>query len=244
MLSSKWRVGRLLSQLLLVGAINKLVFRVRFFYFVHVKRSLRSHEDEKGVIRHDYSLQMLLRGQTSNRPLKMIRPMSVLDRKWSKMKVLSIGCRYETELLYLVAHGCEPANVRGLDMLSYSPWVDVGNMHALPYADDSWDAVVMAWVIAYSDDPRLAAREAVRVARNGGLIAVSLSYVPADEIAQRAEDGTLIGIYERRQTVAGLLELFEGHVDKIFFQHDTPDPAAQSWCGVIFSVQKTSATPS
>ena len=44
----------------------------------------------------------------------------------------------------LTSAGFDPANIRGLDLISYSSMVDVGDMHDLPYEDDSFDIVIFA----------------------------------------------------------------------------------------------------
>jgi ArsR family transcriptional regulator len=50
---------------------------------------------------------------------------------------------------------------------------DVGDMHRLPYADASFDQVLLLHVLTYSDDPIGAIREAARVLRSGGLLVAS-----------------------------------------------------------------------
>jgi SAM-dependent methyltransferase len=226
-------------QLLLVDRFNRLVFSSRFLWYLRVRRAMRVHADETAVVAHRYSIEMLRRGKTSNRPLRLIRPLSVIDAVPKDGRVLSVGCRYETELLYLVAHGFSPRNVRGLDMISYSPWIDVGNMHEMPYADSTWDAVILGWVLAYSDAPARAAEEALRVCRDRGVIAVAVSYYPQHHLDDLAAAGTIVGSASGRiQTVDAILGLFGDAVDDVFFRHDAPDPDREGACAVVFSVKK------
>lgn len=230
-------VTRTLLSLLRIEAVNRVVFATRFFYFVHLRRRLGVASDQRGVIRPDYSITMLRRGVTSDRPLRLIRPLSVIDGlEKDVVRVLSVGCRFETELLYLLGYGFR--HVRGLDLISYSPWVDAGNMHQMPYSSSSWDVVLLGWVLSYSDRPRDAAREIIRVTRPGGIIAVAVSYYPERYLVEAEKEGRLVGTKERLQTVQALLQLFEGHVDRIFFMHDTPSKDVESYCAVIFSVRK------
>jgi SAM-dependent methyltransferase len=49
------------------------------------------------------------------------------------------------------------------------------NAIRLPLADQSFDAVVLLWMLYHLDDPRLAISEAWRVVRPGGLVAASTS---------------------------------------------------------------------
>jgi len=59
-------------------------------------------------------------------------------------------------------------NIRGLDLISYSPWVDLGDMHAMPYEDDTWDITLVSMVLTYSENPRKVVDEVVRVTKSGG----------------------------------------------------------------------------
>lgn len=235
-------VARSIRQLLLIESVNKFVFQVRFFWFVRVLRRVHAYESEDHVMAAKYSIDMLLEGRTSHRPLRLIRPLSVLDHvDVSSAKVLSIGCRFETELLYLVAHGFKKANVRGLDMISYSPWVDVGNMHALPYNDSSWDVVILGWVLPYSDDQALAASEVIRVCKDRAIIAIGLTYYPKNAVVDLASGDTRFRTL-RIQTVDGLLSLFGGAVGRILFSHDTVNPELEGVCAVLFEVRKPPLT--
>lgn len=232
---------RVTRQLLLVEHINLLVFRLRFLWFVRIRRSVRTHQSGDHVLAANYSVEMLLKGRTSHRPLRLIRPLSVLDHvDKSTARVLSIGCRFETELLYLIGHGFDSRRVRGLDMVSYSPWVDVGNMHALPYGADAWDVVILGWVLPYSDDQPQAAAEVIRVIRDGGIVAIGLSYYPEGSVVNPAGGEVRVST-GRIQTVDGLLALFGDHVGRVLFRHDAVDPAREGICAVLFEIRKPRA---
>jgi SAM-dependent methyltransferase len=238
---ARWRRGaaRSLRELLLVDGINRLVFAARFLWFVRGKAALRQSADDRAVIAGEYSLGMLKKGKTSNRPLRLIRPLSVIDHVSKDARVLSVGCRFETELLYLIGHGFRADRVRGLDMISYSPWVDVGNMHDMPYEDDSWDVAILGWVLPYSDEPERAAAEVTRVLVDGGVVAVGLSWYPERELRRLDAAGTLVGGVETRiQTVDQILGVFGNHVDEVIFRHDAVDPEAEGVCMVIFTIKK------
>lgn len=226
---------RLLT-LLRVEAVNRIVFRIRFIYFVYLGRRIRVSPDQQGVIRPEYSIDMLRRAITSDRPLRLIRPLSVIDGvKPASAEVLSVGCRFETELLYLLGYGFR--RVRGLDLIAYSPWVDVGNMHAMPYANDAWDVVILGWVLSYSETPEAAVREIVRVTRRGGIVAVAVSYYSRSWLEEAERTGRLVGTKERVQSVEGILRLFDGHVDHVYFSHE-PSQDVESYCAAIFSIRK------
>ena len=86
--------------------------------------------------------------------------------------MLSIGPRSEAELLTVLAAGFDGCRIRALDLFSLSPWIDVGDMHDMAYADDSFDVVLIGWVLAYSKNPKQAVSEIIRVTRPGGYVSV------------------------------------------------------------------------
>lgn len=220
---------------------TRLVFRLRFFWLARIRRKLRVYEDESGVLAGDYSLGQLKAGRPATRILDLIRPLVSIDKVTSKSSIVSIGCRFEADLLYLCGYGFDPRRVKGLDMISYSPWVDCGNMHKMDYADDTWDVVLMGWVMTYSDTPDVAAKEVVRVTKPGGLVAIGVTYEPPHRLEALQQQGNIVSYDEehpRMQTVKQYTDLFGEHVDRVYFAHDVADPTKGGRCLVIFSVKK------
>ncbi|AUN96829.1 hypothetical protein C0V70_01655 [Bacteriovorax stolpii] len=221
---------------------NRFVFRIRFFYFVRFLKRIKVYDDQQNVIKNDYSLDMLKVGRTSDRPLKLIAPLAAIELVNKKGATLSIGSRYETEIFYLIGHGFAKDKIVGLDILSYSPYIDVGNMNNMQYSDSSFDNIIVGWVLPYSDDPKKAATEIIRVAKNGAYIAIGNSYYPKEKLIQiEKESGFIIGSLEKRlQSSQLILDLFEGHVEDVVFKCD-PDRynyGKDSSCLIIFKVKK------
>ncbi len=54
-----------------------------------------------------------------------------------------------------------------------------GDMHQLPFADDSFDTVLLDQVLTLTDQPRVAIKEAARVLRSGGQLLVLDRFGPA-----------------------------------------------------------------
>lgn len=231
-----------LYRFLRVKPICNFVFRIRFIWFSKILRRLDCYQDEGAVIGQDYSKERVIKGRPSDRILRLIHPLSAIDKMTVESTVLAIGCRFETDLLYLAAYGFDPNKVRGLDMISYSPWVDSGNMHEMEYPDDSWDCILLGWTLAYSDNPLQAAREMMRVTKNGGLIAISVSYYPPEVLRKLQDEYSLVGSTRKRiQTVDEMLSLFGNSVDRVYFHHDVANPDIQGACMVIFSIKKNGA---
>ena len=221
-------------QLLLIDAIRFIVAYIRYLYFSKIKRNLKLFDSNlKDISANTVSHNLKgLKQLSSIRSSKLIRPLSVIESLSVDARVLAIGPRNEGELLLIIGCGFMPGNVRGLDLISYSPWIDLGDMHAMPYRDDSWDVIIMGWVIAYSNNPKKAAHEVIRVAKNEAIIAVAAEY--------RGEADGAEGQFNTIKSVHKILSFFEGHVDKVYFNHDVSTASGQfiESNSVIFSIKK------
>ncbi|MBX7200320.1 MAG: class I SAM-dependent methyltransferase [Rhodospirillaceae bacterium] len=156
------------------------------------------------------------------RTLRLINPLSSIHDVFTgavNMKVLSIGPRTEMELLHLVGIGFLPGNITGLDLISTSPWIDLGDMHAMPYPDTAFDVVISGWVLAYSKNPQKAVDEMLRVVKPGGIVAIGVTYNPdAAEIEYKNEGDRIQGRIFRR--VAELTAMIGPRLGPIYFQHE------------------------
>ena len=222
-----------------IRGVVDAVTRARFVYSTRIRRRLRVYDDEHGVVGHDYSTRSFSFNRPRPRILKLIRPLSVIESLNADSKILVIGCRFESDMFYLMGYGFQRENIRGLDMVSYSPWVDLGNMHAMSYPDDAWDAVVCGWTLSYSDDPAQAAREIARVTKPGGIVAVGVSFYSPSWIEKLVREKRYVGDPTKRiQTVEAILKLFGDNVDRVIFSHDPTAGTSHGSCVVLFSIKK------
>ena len=91
--------------------------------------------------------------------------------------VLDVGCgigRFGASVLGRVRWIGLDESARQIGDCSYRPVVR-GDARFLPFGDESFDAVVMLWMLYHLDEPLVALREARRVVRRGGLVAVCTS---------------------------------------------------------------------
>ena len=110
-----------------------------------------SDQVRDGTLEHNTSgLEKLVgydRGSDLIAPLASIA--KIADRV-GELKVLSIGPRTEMEIFALIGLGFNPPNIDAVDLISYSPLVQVADMHSLPFCDDHFDVIIAGWVLAYS----------------------------------------------------------------------------------------------
>lgn len=246
----KSRVEHLRDSLYLVPLVRKAVVLLRLMYFVHVRRALRTIASTDAFeVTVPHNLRQLR--QCNTRIDLLAKPLSVIELGHADSRVLIIGPRNEHDLFTFIANGFRRRNVRGLDLISYSPWIDLGDMHATPYADDSWDVVVCGWTLSYSSQPRKVAEEIVRIGRNGGVVAIAVEYSTMSEDDEVALAGYSIQertrLERRINSIQDILDLFGPSVGEIFFRHDAPLKRSHgreglaesvSSVGVIFKLRK------
>jgi SAM-dependent methyltransferase len=186
----------------------------------------------------EHNMKGLVEGHALGRPEKLINVIKSLDLveyRRHEMKVLSVGPRTEVEIFGLLGAGFHPQNIRGLDLISYSPFVDLGDMHAMPYANNSFDLIILGWVLAYSKNNPKVVEEVIRVARPGATIAIGCEYNPvsSDELEKRG--GLLRSDYPRFYHTDDILKLFDGHVESVIYRHDVRPPY-RSMVGSVMTV--------
>ena len=143
---------------------SKKIYRYEGGYFV-----------QKFVTVHNANF--LKESQAFKRPLRLLSPLKAMgishtDRS-PQIKVLTIGPRSEAELMGLYRLGFDPENIDAVDLLSYSPNIKIGDMHELPFEDNTYDLIILGWVLAYSSNNLLAAKEIMRVGKSDAWVAVA-----------------------------------------------------------------------
>lgn len=230
-----------IDQAMLIDILRYAVAAARHWWFTRIQQRMQTLRGSDSVAEN--TVMHNLRGLKDfavNRSHLLVRPLSVIETIPVDARLLCIGPRSEGELLSLIGHGFVWDRVEGLDLISYSPKVKLGDMHAIPHGADRFDTVMMGWVLAYSEDPYQAAREAVRVTRNGGVIAVGVEYSPQSQEEVIADAGYLPGAKHRITSCDEILGYFGGSVAHVYYKHIVApgDLHAVGALCVIFSIQK------
>lgn len=230
-------------QLMRMEAIRACILTLRYFFFTRISRKLRIYQSPSESVSPntvEYNLTAFKRPLLLHRTRVLLRPLSVIETLAPDSAILVVGPRSEDDLLHLNAYGFR--NVRGLDLISYSPHIDLGDMHQLPYGDSTFDVVLYGWVLVYSDNPERAAKEAIRVVKDGGIVGIGAEHYPDAELSNvSVAAGTDYPIGGKRINTAGQhLDLFRGHVKQLFFIHDVGGQVRDRMSNtcVIFSVRK------
>ena len=239
-------LAKLPRQLLTVDFIRYVLCLGRYVWLSQVGRRIRVLDPlPPGVARNTVMHNLRgVRDLAAPRSHRIIRPLVAIDRvrdQQKKKRVLTIGPRVEGELFNLIGYGFAGRNIRGLDLITYSPFVDLGDMHAMPYEDSSFDVVILGWVLAYSDDKRAAAQEVIRVAKPGAVVAVAASWNPKSNETLKQELGYVPGSESRLETSADLLAHFDDSVGRVYFSQDPEPGTADKVSGIVavFCLEKT-----
>lgn len=218
---------------------RRVVVECRLWYFVRIRRRLRILNTENAfetTVSHNLKSLKLC----SNRIELLIKPLSVIESLNENSQCLIIGPRNEHDLFCLIGNGFRKANVRGLDIISYSPMIDLGDMHKTEYASDTFDSVTVGWTLSYSRKPAQFAAEMVRIIKPGGILAIGVEYSTMTEDDEKALSGYSIqeitAVPTRINSVSDILNLFRQHLGDIFFTHDAPRRRSHSRDGQISDV--------
>jgi SAM-dependent methyltransferase len=238
------------KSIFLLPGIRKRIVRLRLFYFIKLKKRLHSISSENAF---DVTVKHNLKGlyDCNDRMKSLIQPLVSIEKVNKDSKILVIGPRNENDLFLLYGNGLTWKNIIGLDLISYTPKIKLGDMHKIPFEDNSFDVVICGWTLGYSATPDIAAKEMLRVAKNGALIAIAQEYSTLTKEDIEILLGYAIQDYtklEKRINSTGqILYLFSGHVDHVYFDHDAPNKLSHtrhghepnvSHASAIYSVKK------
>lgn len=215
--------------------VRELVAADRAQHFL-TQGIIHSAEATEGVARGtvDHNLAGAHTAANLDRPTIMARVASTIEKIHKNIAttdILSVGPRSEIELFGLRAAGFAWDRIQAIDLFSYSPYVKPGDVHAMPFADNSFDVVCLGWVLAYSKDQAGAIREVIRVLRPGGIAIVASDYSSDQTHSRDRVDST------HMQTSEQMLSLFGNNVKHVYFRHD-PEMPRTHMIMVAVEVQK------
>jgi hypothetical protein len=230
--------GTYRNELLQLRLVRELLAHHRMLYLAAQGAPKRYAGDTTAVAANtiDYNIEGAITAAALDRPSIMFDVVKAIERvhkNIGKLDVLSVGPRSEIEIFGMMAAGFHPNRIKAVDLFSYSPYVETGDMHDLPYADDSFDIIFLGWVLSYSRDQSIVARELMRVGRERAIIVLAGDY--SDESRDRP---TFENETTHMQSCEQLLALFGDRVGKVYFRHD-PEPPDVAMVMTVFEILKS-----
>lgn len=227
------------QHLFVLSGFRKRIVRLRIFYFVKLKKQLNTFNSEN-VFEVTLSHNLKSLRQCNDRMETIIRPLACIETLNSNSKVLVIGPRNENDLFSLFGNGFSWGNITGLDLISYSPKIQLGDMHNIPFESEYFDVVLCGWTLSYSSTPYLAANEIYRVTKKGGIVGIGVEYSTLSKTDSEHLVGYEIQDYsklpKRINCTADIIELFGGKINHIFFNHDAPNKISHTREGLVANV--------
>jgi SAM-dependent methyltransferase len=209
--------------------IRYLYGYLRFIFFSKFRLKLFSSKFSiQNTVSHNLlALKNLITDFSMIRMDKLIYSVVAVEKVNSKSIVLVIGPRTESDILKL--HGLGFENVTGLDLISYSPYIVLGDMHEMPFPDDHFDVVIMGWAITYSKNPNLVASEIIRVCKNGAVVGIGIDHISFDDndhlnlIDNKLAEKGSINLTPQKDRINNnqeIISLFGKNLSCIYFNND------------------------
>ncbi|MCB0478277.1 MAG: class I SAM-dependent methyltransferase [Crocinitomicaceae bacterium] len=199
--------------------------KIRIFVLVKLGKRLKTMNSENAF---DVTVMHNLKGlyHCNDRVKLLIKPLTAIEKVNKNSKVLIIGPRNEHDLYLMASEGIKMSNITGLDLITYSSRIKIGDMHEMEFADDTFDVVVFGWTLSYSSQPEKAIQEIVRVTKSGGLVAVGVEYTNLSKEDSESLLGYSIQEHEKLQdrinSTKQIINLFGSNGGKVYFDHDAP----------------------
>jgi len=196
--------------LLRIDLIRLLVGLIRYKYFIFfrkIKNISALYMINETIVHNKSAFNNLKTDFIMNRIKYLYGPMSAIERINEDSRILLIGSRTENELLYLKSFNHK--NIKAIDLISYSPLIEIQDMHNLNFKDSTFDAIIMGWALCYSTHPKKCAIEITRVLKHDGIVA----------IGQEGLKSNLSNV-NRVNNLKDIYNLFNHSLNKIYFEYN------------------------
>ena len=179
----------------------------------NLQKIKNSSEYINNVIDYNSSVTLKKIITKSRRAEKYYKTLELICNDLSNKKVLIIGPRNVQELYIAWLYGFKWENIKAIDLYDTHPKIEIMNMNKLNFPKGSFDVVVMAHTLPYSDNTELTIKEVSEVLTPSGIFSFGATYSPesTDWPGDRIEGGK---IYEYLKN-AGFRIFFHNPIEKI-----------------------------
>ena len=157
-------------RIFLIPSFREKYCRLRFFFLIRtfkLKSEIGEHSLHVNYSRSHFANYNSVKARVN---YLINRLSTIQDTNFTSKSILSIGPRYESELYGFYGLGFKWKNIMAIDSFSYSPLIRKGDMHKLPFIEQTFDYIICGWTIAYSSEPRKAIYEMFRVLKPNGIV--------------------------------------------------------------------------
>lgn len=198
-----------MTSLLSSEYIRIIVGYVRWFYFVKILNKLKTYNDSTAnsidkTLSHNLIVfdKFPLTDFAMKRMSNLLNAVGGLEALNSKSHFLIIGPRTESDILRLKGL-FYTKNISAIDLITYSPWIKLQDMHELKFEKDQFDCIICGWTISYSSNPSLALSNMVNVVKNKGFIALGVEHAVynAPIIPKKNNDPRELDYYANKEAI-------------------------------------------
>lgn len=153
---------------------------LRWVYYYKLNKSFRVLEIKDsidGTVNHNKTAftKFPLTDFTMLRMDRLIAITKSIEFVGNHSNFLIIGPRTESDIMKVI-YNYPKASISTIDIISYSPWIDLQDAHSTNFPSNNFDCILSGWVLKYSNDKEKMMKEMVRLVKNEGLIAIGIEY--------------------------------------------------------------------
>ena len=207
------------KHLLLFTPFRKYYGILRFIYFTKIRNKLKTFDNnnslENTISYNLTAFNHIGNDFTMSRMMYLIHGLLSLEFIDKNVKILVIGPRTENDLLILNGYGFN--NVVGLDLITYSPNIILGDMHNMPFKANEFDVVICGWTISYSKEPNVACDEIYRILSTNGIAIFGFDHYNPNNTNISGEAPVQPN---RINSISDIKKLFENKISSVYFEYD------------------------
>jgi SAM-dependent methyltransferase len=167
---------RLFYILLRADRLRYIVCRIRWRLSKNKIRFLGSMDDGVGKQTIEHNFDALAKsdafGMARRMSLLLYPVAAIFKDQLAQARILIVGPRTEDDVFWAKSLGL--FNTDAVDLFSYSPLIKLADIHHSGIPDQSYDAVLLGWVISYSSNPQLVIDECKRILKPNGLLGIGI----------------------------------------------------------------------
>ena len=160
--------------------IRIIIGYLRWFYYYKILNKLKTKNSDYTIengLSHNLTVfdKFPLNDFSMKRTSWLINSISAIEFLNSNSNFLIIGPRTESDILKLKGI-FSASKIEAIDIISYSPWIKLQDMHSIEFHDNYFDCVMNNWAIAYSENQKIVFKEMIRVLKSGGIFAIGFEH--------------------------------------------------------------------
>lgn len=158
----------------------------------------------------------------------VLYPVASLLHHSQTKKILLVGPRTEDDIFWAKGLGLNPV---GLDLMSYSPYIRLGDIHKTDFDDNQFDAIILGWMISYSSNPEQVIRECNRILKPNGFLGIGIESNKEIKMGAKLDENNVRVNY--LNSAIDMIILGEKFNFKVVYTNDIDDINSSYDCSVV-----------